>query len=258
MITNDSKKYVHKNKGMEWFGTIPDNWHITKLKRIFKLKNGGTPDSNNEEYWEENGIIWITPEDLEGTSSIIKNSRRHISHRGLENSSAKIIQPQSLILSTRAPIGKVKISAGHCTTNQGCKSLEPISCNIEVRYYYFILLSAKEHLNFLGSGTTFPELSNYNLINLYAPFPEYSEQVKIANYIENKTISVDLLIHKNEELIESLKEKRQALITETVTKGLDPYVEMKNSGVEWMGKIPANWTISRLGYESSINASLNP
>ncbi|MDZ4422084.1 restriction endonuclease subunit S [Bacillus cereus] len=233
------------NKSTYWYGSSPKSWENTKVKLLFKVKNGGTPKSEVKEYWDENGLIWFTPEDVSKEGKNINDSKRKISILGMENSSANFVEPYSLVLSTRAPIGNLKLSTVKFTTNQGCKSLEGIS-NLDMDYYYYFFSIAKEYLNSLGQGTTFLELSNSSLKNIEVPLPDLNTQRAIANFLNKKTQNIDDLIQAKLKLIELLEEKRQSMITEAVTKGLNPNVKMKDSGVEWIGEIPDHWIVNKI------------
>lgn len=228
-----------------WFNDVPTDWKVIKLKNIFKLINGGTPKSDVKEYWSDSEVIWITPEDLSKEDKYLDNSKRKISKLGLESCSASFIKANSLILSTRAPIGNIKISTVPFTTNQGCKSLE-VKKKLNINYYYYVLLIAKEHLNTLGQGTTFLELSNYNLKNVVVPYPKIEIQNKISFYLDTKCEDIDELIEYKKKQIKLLEQQRQSIITEAVTKGLNPNVKMKDSGVEWIGEIPEHWGIKKV------------
>lgn len=224
-------------------------WERKKLKYLFNIKNGGTPRSSESSYWEPEEVVWVTPEDLSNGSTYFTNSIRKISRKGLKNSSANLINSGSIVLSTRAPIGNIKISKVSYATNQGCKSLEK-NDHTDIRFFYYYLSINKEYLNQLGRGTTFLELSNEALKNIEIRVPKLLEQISISDYLDKKTNEIDSLISDKERLIKLLEEKRQAEITETVTKGLDRNVKMKDSGIEWIGDIPEHWNQGKLKFLS--------
>jgi restriction endonuclease S subunit len=226
-------------------------WEVKPLKRVFKIVNGGTPSSSEENYW--NGeIVWITPNDLSKLTEVyIKDSERKITEDGLYNCSAKKVPMNSIIISTRAPIGYVAIAGVDLCTNQGCKSLVPTKV-INHEYFYYWIYSISFYLNALGQGTTFMELSNSSLSMVELLIPSMNEQKAIANFLYEKTAEIDALIADKEKVIELLQEKRQAIISEAVTKGLNPNVRMKDSGVDWIGDIPEHWDIRRIKYLSNI------
>ncbi|SHK06642.1 type I restriction enzyme, S subunit [Geosporobacter subterraneus DSM 17957] len=247
------KKYErYKDSGVKWIGEIPEEWETVPLKRIFKIINGGTPSSSEESYW--NGeIVWVTPNDLSKlTEACIVDSERKITEDGLHNCSARIVPKGSIVISTRAPIGYVAIAEVPLCTNQGCKSLVPTKV-INNKYFYYWMHSISFYLNVLGQGTTFLELSNSSLSVVELLTPSINEQKAIANFLDLKTAGIDGLIADKEKLIELLQEKRQAIITEAVTKGLNQNVKMKDSGIEWIGEIPEHWRLSKIKYESLIN-----
>ena len=242
------KRYErYKDSGVEWIGEIPEHWGVKPLKRVFKIINGGTPSSSEESYW--NGeIVWVTPNDLSKlTEACIVDSERKITQDGLHNCSARIVPKGSIVISTRAPIGYVAIAGVPLCTNQGCKSLVAIN-KVNPKYFYYWMHSISFYLNVLGQGTTFIELSNSSLSMVELLTPSINEQKAIANFLDQKTAVIDDLIADKEKFIELLQEKRQAIITEAVTKGLNPNVRLKDSGIEWIGEIPEHWRIVRLKF----------
>lgn len=238
-----------------WFNEVPNDWSIVKIKNIFSLVNGGTPKSDVKEYWSDSEVVWVTPEDLSKEGKYLENSTRKISYLGLQNCSAKYIKANSIVLSCRAPIGNVKVSAVPFTTNQGCKSLES-KVGVNIDFYYYLICLAKEHLNALGQGTTFLELSNHSLKNLYVPYPDIKLQNRIAHYLDDKCKQIDKLVISKKKQLRLLEKQRQSIITEAVIKGLNPNVKMKDSGVEWIGEIPEHWEKLRIKNVASISGRI--
>ena len=158
-------------------------------------------------------------------------------------------------MSKRAPIGAVAITAAELTINQGCIAGIPID-DCSVRYYYFILSICTEQLNLLGSGTTFKELSAQDFGNFIVPTPDVAVQERIADYLDRKCSQIDAIIARQQEVIEKLKAYKLSVITEAVTKGLNPHVPMKDSGVEWIGKIPEHWEVMKFGRCATIKSNL--
>lgn len=241
----------YKDSGVEWLGDIPSGWGVVRVKNQFKVYNGATPRSGVEEYWGGD-IVWVTPSDLSQLSSnTISESSRTITRQGLSSCGTTLVPKDSLILSCRAPIGSLAITKTELCTNQGCKALVPIS-DIPVELYYYYFSSINAELNVLGSGSTFLELSTDELVNIALPLPTYSESKLICNFLDYETAKIDTLIEKQQRLIELLTEKRQAVISHAVTKGLNPDVPMKDSGVEWLGEVPAHWEVSKFSYVKKV------
>ena len=165
------------------FLTMKTNWQIKKLGEVCEIVNGGTPKTGVLRYWDGN-ILWITPKDMGRLRKIyVEETERKISKAGLERSSAKIIPPNSIILSTRAPIGHLAINTKEISTNQGCKGLIP-NKNLDTKFLYYFLKDSVELLNSLGSGTTFKELSGTKLKEVEIPFPSAIEQKRIVKILD--------------------------------------------------------------------------
>lgn len=240
----------YKESGISWIGKVPDGWEVMKIKHIGKLYSGATPTTSNSQFW--NGDIeWVTPVDI--NEKFIWETGRKITRDGYESCGTNMVEANSIIMSTRAPIGKVAINKVPVCTNQGCKS---IVCNhINVGYCYYLLSTCTEELNFLGSGTTFLELSFSALANFEIPYPSLSEQEAIANYLDKKTAEIDKIIAEREKKIELLNELKSSIISRAVTKGINPHAKMKDSGIDWIGEIPEGWNLVRCkfltkGYKS--------
>ncbi|RKR53931.1 type I restriction enzyme S subunit [Yokenella regensburgei] len=235
----------YKDSGVEFLGRVPTEWSVNSLKNIALIVNGSTPKSGVEEYWDGD-INWITPTDLSQKSGVYLNdSQRKITNEGLNSCGTSLVPENTVILSTRAPIGSLAITGVQSCTNQGCKSLVVTNKESSLFLYYFLSISTSP-LNNLGRGSTFLELSTEDLASFKVPMPNVGIGT-IVSFLDHETAKIDALIEKQRQLIELLKEKRQAVISHAVTKGLNPDVPMKDSGVEWLGEVPEHWTVTRLG-----------
>lgn len=244
----------YKDSGVEWQGEVPGHWEINQLKHAYSVVGGSTPSSGVPEFWD-GSIVWVTPADLSRLKSFeIVSSLRTITDAGLASCGTNLLPVGSIVLSTRAPIGSLGIAEVELCTNQGCKGLVPKSEQCSLFGAYLLAVMGGE-LNIQGRGTTFLELSGEALGAVKIPLPPESEQACIAAFLDRETAKIDALVAEQQSLIALLKEKRQALISHAVTKGLDPDVPMKDSGVAWLGEVPAHWLISPLKYlASSIKA----
>ncbi|KXV78558.1 restriction endonuclease subunit S [Acetobacter cerevisiae] len=247
----------YKESGVSRIGKLPSHWSLSPLKRNFILYGGSTPKSDEEKYW--NGeIFWVSPADLSKLSTLyIDNSARKITCAGLEACAATLVPKGTIILSTRAPIGSLAIADTELCTNQGCKSLVP-QPGADPLYFAYCLLASTEALQLQGKGTTFLELSADELGAFKLPFPSYVEQIAIATFLNCETGKIDTLISEQENLLTLLVEKRQATISHAVTRGLNPDAPIKDSGVAWLGEVPAHWSTGALGYLCSIETGATP
>ena len=207
-----------KDSGIDWIGEIPENWKICSLNKFFDIKNGSTP-KNNSEFWDGD-ICWITPADYKTEDIYINESSRHITKEGYFSCGTNLVPKGSLIVSNRAPIGLVAIANRDLCTNQGCKSLK-VKTEINTKYVYYVLSITQKELENLGRGTTFMELSSYDLGSFKIPIPPINDQMKIAKYLDSETDklhSLLLKIHENNELLEEYK---TSLIHHVVTGKID-------------------------------------
>lgn len=234
---------TYKPSGIDWIGEVPIDWKMLRIKNVASIVNGSTPSSSVEEYWDGD-IIWATPGDFNKFDKIIDDSESKITEAGYKSCGTSMVPVGSVVITTRAPIGNVLIAGKELCTNQGCKSLVPN--RIESRFLYYIISISSIELNILGQGTTFLELSKESLGTFKLPLPKYDEQLAIANYLDDQTQKIDQLIANKKAQVEKLKELRQIEVNNAVTKGLNPNTEMKDSGIEWLGKIPKHWEVKRL------------
>lgn len=236
----------YKDSGVEWLGEVPEEWTVASLKHGYSIIGGSTPKSDSDTFWDGD-IVWVTPADLSKLPGLeVADSARKITQAGLDSCGTSLVPSGSVILSTRAPIGTLGIAAKSLCTNQGCKALVPQGGQ-NSRYCVYLLLVSTGELNILGRGTTFLELSGDALGKFPFPIPPLPEQRTIAAFLDHETGKIDALVAEQEKLIGLLKEKRQAVISHAVTKGLDPNARMKDSGVEWLGEVPEGWEVVRLG-----------
>ncbi|HFU8468379.1 TPA: restriction endonuclease subunit S [Escherichia coli] len=160
---------------------LPQGWEWVTLATVGEIVGGGTPKSDNPQFWAKNGIKWITPADLYGLKGkYITSGARDISPAGLSNSSARLMPKGSVLFSSRAPIGYVAIADAELSTNQGFKSCVPYIKESAEYIYYFLLASAKK-IDAEASGTTFKEVSGAIVSKILLPLPPLSEQLKIVS-----------------------------------------------------------------------------
>lgn len=237
----------HKPSGIEWLGEIPEHWRVMPLKHTFVILNGSTPKSGEPSYWDGD-IPWATPDDLGSLKgNTLQATRRMITKSGYESCGTSLAPAGSLILSTRAPIGYLAITGVPLCTNQGCRNLVFRYAD-DQHFYYYQLLAARHYLKAWGQGSTFKELGRDKLAAVHLLCPLLDEQQAIAKFLDRETARIDTLIEKKERQIKLLQEKRSALISHAITKGLDPNAKMKDSGIKWLGKVPEHWNTNRLKF----------
>jgi len=151
---------------------IPNTWQSTELSSYGKIISGGTPSTENEDFYADDGIAWITPNDLSNNTSnmFISHGERDISLQGLNSSSANLIPSSSILLSTRAPIGYIAVSMNELTTNQGFKTLVPNDTD-NTSFLYYLIKRNIPYLEQMGTGTTFKEVSKDSMEHITVILP---------------------------------------------------------------------------------------
>ncbi len=245
------KKYDnYKDSGVEWIGEIPSHWKTTTLKRIVEVKDG-THDTPG---YVEVGIPFITTKDLENGKISFENCKYINQEDYLLINKRSNVTTGDIIMPMIGSIGSPII----VKTDRpfSIKNLALIKNNInnDLRYicYYLNSESTLYQFGLSTSGGVQNFISLGVLRNLSIPKITIEEQTAIANYLDHKTFQIDHLIAKKEQFIKLLEEERVAVINQAVTKGLDPNVPMKDSGVEWLGEIPEHWEVKKLKYISQL------
>ncbi|MCY3787890.1 MAG: restriction endonuclease subunit S [Gemmatimonadetes bacterium] len=228
-----------------------------QLRHDFVVTSGATPKSGKTEFWDGD-ILWVTPEDLTAQESYwVHDTQRKITQAGYESCGATIAPRGSIVLTKRAPIGQVALLARPACSNQGCFLLTPRK-DQDSRYYFYWLSVQTDRLQALGCGSTFMELSTYELKSLRILTLPLSRQRAIADYLDRETARIDALVATKERVLTLLADKRRALITRAVTRGLDPNVPFRDSGIQWVGEIPEHWEVWKLGHSSSVGNGSTP
>jgi restriction endonuclease S subunit len=242
------RKYQsYKPSGVEWIGEIPVSWNTTKLKYFLdEIITGGTPDTSNEEYWIDNGINWISISDITSSPDGILETKKTISEEGRKSKNLKVLEPNSLIYSIYGSIGKVNRIKVPSTIHQGILSF---ITNKKLNNYYLekYLIFLQPFISSFSSSNTQDNLNQDKIKNLFIQVPPLQEQEQIVHYLDEKTNIIDKLISTKQRKVELLKEQRTTLINQVITKGLNPNVKMKDSGMEWIEDIPESWSFVRLG-----------
>ncbi|WP_255036758.1 restriction endonuclease subunit S [Lacihabitans soyangensis] len=242
----------YKPTNIDWIGDIPEHWSSRKVAWSFNLIGSGTtPKSDSDLYYENGKHNWLLTGDL--TDGEIFETSKKVTDLALkETSSLKKYPKNSIVMAMYgATIGKLGILKIETTTNQACCVLAD-SPYFDYKYVFYWMLSSRESIINLSYGGGQPNINQDIVKGLKLTYPPLPEQQAIVTYLDQKTALIDELIAKKERKIELLKENRTALINHVVTKGLDPTVKYKDSGIEWIGEIPEHWNVLPLKYFSNI------
>ena len=222
-----------------------NSWITKKIADIADVVAGGTPSTNNSEFW--NGDIgWITPADLSGYKyRYISNGARNISNAGLNNSSACLLPKNTILLSSRAPIGYVAIAEKELATNQGFKNLICDDTQVDYRFMYYWLQLNADALKSFASGATFPELSAGTVKKIKVTLPDITTQNRIADVL----FAYDELIEANARRIELLEQAAQELYREWFVRFRFPGYE----NTKFDDGIPEGWSYKKFKDELNYN-----
>ena len=246
----------YKDSGVKWLGEIPSHWEVMPIKHISKVNSGATPKTSVQGYWDGN-ITWVTPADFKTDTKFVLKGNRNITSLGVKSCSTVLLPKGSLVFSKRAPIGQVSISKLPLCTNQGCFGIIPNESMNNCFLYYSLAIHAKS-FNTLGSGTTFRELSFSAFSSYKISVPPKAEQDAIVRYLDAATSKIDKAIAMQQKMIDLLNERKQIIIQNAVTKGLDENVEMKDSNCKFLGKIPSTWEVCKTLYVLSMPITDGP
>lgn len=245
-----------KPSGIDWIGDIPNEWDITKVKyRTSQIGSGTTPDSGNPLYYENGCFPWIQSGDLYN-ADYIRDTEKKITELAVADFNALTWYEKEFVVVAMygASVGNIAISQISSYTNQACCVLKVK--DDDLRYLFYFLSAGKENMLQMAFGGTQPNISQAIIKNLPYLNVSHNEQQAIADFLDKECAQIDSVAADLEKQIALLQQYKKSLITETVTKGLDKSVPMKDSGVEFFGKIPAHWKVSKTKYVADISIGL--
>ncbi len=236
----------YKDSGVEWLGDVPAHWEVGSARWLTRRYSGGTPDKTNLAYWEDGTIPWLNSGAV--NDRLITAPSTYITAEAFANSSAKWIPKGALVMAlagqgkTKGMVAQLAIPS---TCNQSMAAIIP-GAEIDARFLFWWLESNYQNIRNMAGGDLRDGLNLELLGSIQCPLPLQGEQTQIAAFLDRETAKIDELVREQRRLMELLKEKRQAVISHAVTRGLNPHAPMKPSGVEWLGDVPEHWAVISL------------
>lgn len=224
----------YRDSGVEWLGEVPQHWVVTKFSRHFSVRMGETiPETELSD---------------EGWLPVYSATERDKFY-GYVDERKPLVANGDLVIPARGnSIGFVKLVRAPATATQTTIVANVLDHKItDSSYVYYWCLGLRKVL-FYFDRTAIPQITTEYVSRNPLLLPALAEQTQIARFLDHETARIDALIEEQQRLIELLTEKRQAVISHAVTKGLDPTVPMKDSGVEWLGEVPAHWEVWKLSH----------
>jgi len=231
-----------KDSGVEWIGKIPNNWNVMSSKYLYSIQKGKIPKTVEQKV-DEQFVPYVSMEYQR--RDIQPKEYAHIDDGVYAN------KDDIVVLWDGANAGEFfRSKTGIISSTM---ALLKENSNINKEYLFYGLKAFEEKLRALTVGMGIPHVNSELIKNIEMTFPTKTEQQKIAAFLDQKVDHIDNIIEDTKQSIESLKAYKQSLITETVTKGLNPDVEMKDTGIDWIGVVPQHWIISRIKYVTKIS-----
>lgn len=239
----------YKPSGVEWLGEVPEGWNVIQIHHLCSVKRGSSPRPiDDSAYFDDNGeYAWVRISDVTASKKYLLKTEQRLSEYGKQFSVP--LEPYELFLSMAGTVGKPIITMIKCCIHDGFVFFKSIKQN---KNFLFYLLSYDSIYGGLGKWGTQLNLNTETIGQIKIPVPPLPEQHAIAAFLDRETARIDALIKKKVRQIELLQEKRSALISHSVTKGLDPNAKMKDSGIEWLGMVPEKWEVLYLGRLSQL------
>ena len=251
-----------KPSGIDWIGDVPANWYMIKLKYFSYLKGRiGWQGLTADEFIDE-GPYLITGTDFEN-GKIQFDRSYHISDERYNQAPEIQLKVGDLLVTKDGTVGKmayVDTLPGKASLNSHLLLIRPLENKFDNRFLFWLMSSSvfNGYTEYAQDGTVMASLSQEKIGNFIAYFPEITEQQAVADFLDKECAQIDSIAADLEKQIALLQQYKKSLITETVTKGLDKSVPMKDSGVEWIGEIPEHWEISRVRHLASLCSGATP
>lgn len=252
----------YQEAGVEWLGDVPEHWRSVPIKYMALERGSLFLDGD----WIESkdisseGIRYITTGNV-GEGSYKEQGAGFISEETFHSlGCTDVYEGDVLISRLNNPIGRACVApnlGGRVVTSVDNVIFRPDS-RFHKKFIVYLFSSEEyfRHTGNLARGATMQRISRGLLGNIRVVTPSFEEQAHIARFLDHETARIDGLIEEQQRLIELLKEKRQAVISQAVTKGLNPTMPMKDSGVEWLGEVPAHWEVKQLKHVVDPNTSI--
>jgi type I restriction enzyme S subunit len=240
----------YKDSEVERIGKHPLNWNLTRVKFESYVKaRVGWHGLKSDDFIDE-GPYLVTGSDFRGPN-IKWDDCYHCDLARYEQDPYIQLLEGDLLITKDGTIGKVALVSnldGQATLNSGVFVVRPLTDNYSSQFYFWLLQASifTGFVDFNKTGSTIVHLYQDTFVNFMFAMPSFNEQLAIANFLDHETAKIDTLIEKQQQLIKLLKEKRQAVISHAVTKGLNPNAPMRDSGVEWLGVVPEHWVVMQL------------
>ncbi|MCC7172810.1 MAG: restriction endonuclease subunit S [Planctomycetes bacterium] len=232
----------YKASGVEWLGDVPAHWKVLAIKWLSPVRRGASPRPiDDPKYFDDDGeFAWVRIADVSASQGVLNETTQRLSELG--SALSVRLTPGDLFVSIAGTVGKPCISGLKACIHDGFVYFPVLQIHPKFLYRVF---EAETCYGGLGKWGTQLNLNTDTIGSIRVAVPPPEEASGLLAFLDRETAKIDALVAEQERLIELLKEKRQAVISHAVTKGLNPDAPMKPSGIEWLGEVPQHWTIER-------------
>jgi type I restriction enzyme, S subunit len=245
----------YKDSGVEWLGQVPEHWTVLAIKWLSSVQRGASPRPiDDPKYFDDEGeFAWVRIADVSASDGVLRETTQRLSELG--SSLSVKISPGELFVSIAGTVGKPCLSAIRACIHDGFVYFPLLKIDPQFLYRIFEAGTCYSGLGKLGTQLN---LNTDTIGSIRVALPPPQELNQILDFLDRETAKIDALVGEQRRLIELLKEKRQAVISHAVTKGLNPHAPMKPSGIEWLGEMPEHWDVTKLGYYASVENGMTP
>ena len=258
-----SKYGKYKDTGIEWIGEIPENWDVKKIKhRCYVKGRVGWKGLKSSEFLTDGFSYLVTGRDFKN-DTVDWDNCYHIDEERYNEDPYIQLQNEDLLITKDGTIGKLAVVTNldkPACLNSGIFVVRSIKDDFSTRFLLWVLKSSifTDFNGLTAYGSTIQHLYQNVFFEFAFAFPPVNTQISIADYLQKKTAEIDHIIANKQKLIALYEEEKQAIINQVVTKGLDPNLKMKDSGVEWLGEIPEHWEQKNLKYLARVQTGGTP
>lgn len=255
----------YKDSGVEWLGEVPEHWSLLRIRHLLLdgaegIKIGPFGSQLTSDMLDDSGSFKVYGQENVIARDFSRGSRR-ISKEKFDDLQVYEITPGDILVTMMGTSGRCdvvpeNIAQGVMDSHLLRMRLKNICSAVFLRVLIDEANYVSHQIRILGKGSIMHGLNSGIVKELLVSIPSVQEQLWILDFICSETSKIDTLISEQQKLIELLKEKRQAVISHAVTKGLNPQVKMKDSGVEWLGEVPEHWDVSRLKFVADVQTGI--
>lgn len=245
--------------GAPWLGTLQADWPLVPLRYLVSFLSGGTPDKGNPQFWSGGTIPWVSPKDMK--IDRIDDAEDHITEAALGGSATQLVPVGSVLVVVRGMILAhtlpVAVTTGPVAINQDIKALL-CGPRLMPEFLHAVLVGQAEWMLSLADSSAHgtKKLETEILQRLEVPCPPLAVQRRIVATLRARATDLDALTAAKQRVIDFLAEKRKAIIAAAVARGIDTKVRLRDSGVPWLGQIPAHWVLTRLRFVARVQTGI--